>query len=564
MEKVVQVKTCKHCQSLFNITDKDLEFYEKISPSFWWKKYSVPTPTLCPDCRNQRRLSWRNEQNLYRRKCSYTKKDIISMYSPDKDLIVYDKDYWNSDKWDVMDYWLDIDFWKSFFEQFIYLLYNTPIPSLTITYDSENSDYQVYSWKMKNCYMISASWDCENTMYSTRLIKTVNVFDSIDSTWLERCYQIINSENCYACLYVINSSNSQNCLFSYDLTNCSNCILCNNLVWKSYCIENIQYSKDEYETKSKKLKIELLWKWWNPLNKILKWSINRDLMMIWCEDSVWDNLKNCKNCINCFHFEESENCKYSENGWMWCYNSYDWRWVWENLYFGYEILDTWINATTNCFSISCYTNDNIYYCINCHNSSNLFGCLWLKNKSYCIFNKQYTKEQYEELVPKIIENMIHTWDWWEFFPSKLSPFWYNETAAMEYLLLNQKDAINQWFNWLIYQQPLPKVQKTINANKLPNNIDDIPDDILNRAIECEISKKPFKIVRQELDFYKKNNIPIPKRHPSIRHIDRIDLSNPKKIFDRKCDKCWINIKTTYSPDREEKVYCEKCYNNEVY
>jgi hypothetical protein len=30
----------------------------------------------------------------------------------------------------------------------------------------------------------------------------------------------------------------------------------------------------------------------------------------------------------------------------------------------------------------------------------------LKNKSYCILNKQYTKEEYEKLVSKIIEKMM--------------------------------------------------------------------------------------------------------------------------------------------------------------
>jgi hypothetical protein len=34
MEKIVDVKVCKHCSSNFEITDKDLEFYEKISPIF--------------------------------------------------------------------------------------------------------------------------------------------------------------------------------------------------------------------------------------------------------------------------------------------------------------------------------------------------------------------------------------------------------------------------------------------------------------------------------------------------------------------------------------------------
>jgi hypothetical protein len=35
----------------------------------------------------------------------------------------------------------------------------------------------------------------------------------------------------------------------------------------------------------------------------------------------------------------------------------------------------------------------------------------LHDKSYCILNKQYTKEEYEELVPKIIEKMMKDDEW---------------------------------------------------------------------------------------------------------------------------------------------------------
>jgi CxxC-x17-CxxC domain-containing protein len=72
------------------------------------------------------------------------------------------------------------------------------------------------------------------------------------------------------------------------------------------------------------------------------------------------------------------------------------------------------------------------------------------------------------------------------------------------------------------------------------------------------------IVKQELDFYRKYNLPIPKRHPDQRHEDRVRLKNPRKLFERKCDKCGKDIKTTYSPSRPEIVYCEECYNKEIY
>ena len=104
MEKTIQTKTCKQCNIKFEITNKDLEFYKKISPKFNGEIFQIPTPTLCPGCRQQRRLSFRNERKLYKRKCDATGKDIISMYSPDKKFKVYHQDFWWSDKWDGLNY----------------------------------------------------------------------------------------------------------------------------------------------------------------------------------------------------------------------------------------------------------------------------------------------------------------------------------------------------------------------------------------------------------------------------------------------------------------------------
>jgi hypothetical protein len=98
---------------------------------------------------------------------------------------------------------------------------------------------------------------------------------------------------------------------------------------------------------------------------------------------------------------------------------------------------------------------------------------------------------------------------------------------------------------------------------LPADIKDIPDDILNWAVECEVTSKPFRIIKQELDFYRKHSLPIPRRHPDQRHLDRMSLRNPRRLYDRSCDKCGVDIRTTYSPDRSEIVYCEGCYGEEM-
>jgi len=73
-------KTCRQCSHSFETTEEDLKFYDKVSPVFNGKKYLIPPPTLCPDCRQQRRLAFRNEHSLYTRNCDATKTRLISMY----------------------------------------------------------------------------------------------------------------------------------------------------------------------------------------------------------------------------------------------------------------------------------------------------------------------------------------------------------------------------------------------------------------------------------------------------------------------------------------------------
>jgi hypothetical protein len=163
--------------------------------------------------------------------------------------------------------------------------------------------------------------------------------------------------------------------------------------------------------------------------------------------------------------------------------------------------------------------------------------------------------------------MIADGEWGEFFPPSLSPFGYNETVAQEYYPLTKEEALSKGFNWSDYEPPPPQVDRVITREqmkKLPDNIKDIPDDILNWALTCEVTGKPYRIIKQELAFYREHNLPIPRRHPDQRHKDRMALRNPRKLYDRTCMKCNKPIKTTYAPDRPEIVYCEACYLNEVY
>jgi hypothetical protein len=558
-------KSCKNCQQNFEITDEDLKFYEKISPEFNGKKYLIPAPKLCPDCRLQKKLIFRNERTLYKRKCDLSAKEIISVYAPDSPYKVYDQKEWWSDKWDAIKYGKKFDFSKTLNEQIKSLYIDVPHASLNTT-NVENSYFTNYALNQKNCYLIFGAGNNEDCMYGKFIVFSKDVVDCLTLYTSEFCYEGIASEKCYNCQFFLYCKNCNDCLMIQDCQSCNNCIACFGLRFKEYCYLNEYLGKEKYEEIKKEFsnlsisKIDFLRKQLNELKLKLP-HISSHIFA--SENCTGDSIFNCKNCLYSFDAKESENCKYiyfapktietmdcvfcAPDGNQFCYN-----------------LCSTVGLRSSISNFYTWYGNDIYYSIECHHCTNLFACIGLKQKNFCILNKQYTKEEYEKLVPKIIEHIQKTNEWGEYFDHSISPFAYNETIAQEYFPLSKNEIINKGYKWRDEITEIPNVKKIIEASLLPETISEIPDDILNWAIECEITKKPFKIIKQELDFYRKMNLPIPHLHPNERHKNRMALRNPGKLWTRNCMKCNSEILTTYSPDRSEIVYCEKCYLEFVY
>ena len=535
MEKIIETKTCK-CWANFSITDKDLEFLEMVAPVFRWTKYRIPSPTLCPECRRIRRLAWRNERKLYRRTCDATGKNIISVFSPDKTFPVYSADEWWSDRWNPLDYWRDFDFTRGFFEQMKELIDEVPKLSI-VNFNSENSEYTNICADNKDCYLIVESSNNENSFYSYWLQLSKDCMDSAyvnNSTFCYECTSIDNSYNLKYCHRCIDCKESY---FLKDSEWCTNCFACSSLNGKKYYIFNKESTESEY-----KEIVNKFLNWTKEEKDSIRFQIGSFFDKLWkrkpriimSENCSWDYILNSKDCIDVVDANDAQNCRHSTDVWRNARDVMDGNTCGRNATKCYEVTNCAVDVQNILFCAMNWINEtDSIYSFYCTNSSNLFGCVGIHfPHSYCILNKQYTKEEYEILVPKIIEHMNLTpnpspWiergvkEWWEFFPVSISPFWYNETVAMEHFPITKNEAIARWFNWSDYENPKPDVSKIIPASKLPENIVQVPDDILNWAIECERTQKPFRIIKAELDFYRKLGLPIPRLHPDERHIDRM-------------------------------------------
>ena len=195
----------------------------------------------------------------------------------------------------------------------------------------------------------------------------------------------------------------------------------------------------------------------------------------------------------------------------------------------------------------------------------MFWCVWLRNKKYCILNKQYEKDEYEKLVPNIIEHMIRNWERWEFFPIKYSPFAYNETVAMDYFWIKEDEAKDMSYKWIKreFKTELAKWVKELDLKKA-NNWEYSDEYILNNMIKCEVSWRFFKLIPDELKFYKKFSLPIPKYHPDIRFEKRFNRMPKKTQYLRNCKISWEKILSIYDKKSDFDVYSNEEYERSLY
>ena len=550
-------KDCGQCQANFEIEDRDQEFY---------KKMKVPPPTLCPDCRLQRRLAWRVERNLYMRKCDLTGKHIMSIFPQDHPNPVYHHEEWYTDKFNPLEYGRDFDFSRPFFDQFKELLATVPLFSLNVL-GLQNCDYVNQCGWSKNCYFTIEADHNEDCIHCYRIYNSKTCVECSEIDKCERCYECTDCEKCFHLRYSQLCEQCRDSVFLFDCRSCNNCFGCVGLRQKQYHMFNEKLTKEEYAERLKDFDFsnrEHIMAAQTRLEE-LKLKHARKAVIGEQNDNVSGNyIYESKDCSDCFEIRACRDCKYCRiihhaND---CMDYLCWG---DNSERMYECQECGHNAHNLRFCSACYDGlHSLTYCYQCVlTANNCFGCVGMKKNDYCILNKQYEKSEYEELVPKIIEHMEKTEEWGEFFPAELSPHSYNETMAQEVFPLDKDGAVSKGLKW---QDNLPSTtgKETITWDKIPEDIADVPDSIIDEVLACEITGKNFRITKQELLFYKTFRIPIPRLHPDVHHKMRMDSRNPRKLWKRECGKCGEEIETTYAPEKQEKVYCEKCYLEEVY
>lgn len=442
----------------------------------------------------------------------YKNNKYISVY-PDVDRIwgITDAKQFDANRSELSQ--LDHSPEKSIFEHLWELFWSITFPNIHHFVSTENWDYANYTSNVKNPYLSFhiTGW-CENVLYSlSTKIRSKNIYNSVMS-WVD-CENVYMS-SCVIRWYNVFFSklieNSSNIRFWSNLVGCQECILCHDLTNKSYCIDNIQYEKDEYMIKkdailSDKKKFEQRHK--NTLSQ------NSDTMIggTDTENALYSyNVHTWKNIVFCGHDEGLSDVV----------DSFVASW-WSNYA---AVCSIWGDSEHIYCSAGIRRSYNLYYSFFMETCSYCFGCIGLKNKNFCIFNKQYEKEEWFEVVDKILKQMEEEWVLWSFLPGSINPFYINDTAAWLLLDLDKESCTQDWRlrrDWE-HEVDIPETLEVIWVSELSNfetqNGDDFSIDksILQKVIKLS-DNRVYRVLPLEFEFLQRYSLPLPRKY----RLDRI-------------------------------------------
>ena len=419
---------------------------------------------------------------------------------------------------ELINTWSDYDEGSNFFNDFSNLFTSIDMFNSCQYWNNINSDFAESVLNGKNIYLtFAAISDCENVCYS------ISVKDSCTDVFnglmvqpnSQDIYFATNIASSYKVFYSRYIQNSDNIWFSTNLVGCKECIGCDNLNNVSYHINNKKHAKEEYFEKKK----EILNDKWSFLEKYTS-------LKIWGNNIGCQNINDGNALFNCFDLSNathSFNVKWGKNliftGWV--------HWVED----AYDICGWWSPSSHDIYGVAGVSGDNVYcsshiigsnifYSYYLENCSYCIWCIGLKNRSYCILNKQYTKEEWKILSDKIFSQMESEWTLWEFFPWSINPYYFNDTIAGMLWEFTKQEVKAKWYMWRDdeIKVDIPDSSDIISVEDLKGYEWYSPDwewkinpEILKKVIR-DIEWNYYRIIEMEYDFLMKHALPLPRLH----------------------------------------------------
>ncbi|MFH1253724.1 MAG: hypothetical protein V1664_05370 [Candidatus Uhrbacteria bacterium] len=393
----------------------------------------------------------------------------------------------------------------------------------------------------------------------------VDVTNTKNSQW---CYRTNRVNKMFSCAFSFESRDCINSRFLFDCRNCENCFGATNKRNAKYIFFNQQLSKEEYQERL--LKIDL------SSQKVLE--ENQTKFQSLMEMAVWPENFNVGSSESTGEYiEESTRCR---NGY-WQGKSTDMFWCWiseEQHDSAFSTYAGWgSDAYYTCdvvggsqlrFCFRCWRCINMEYCLDCYDCENCFGCVGLRKNSFCIFNKQYSEDEYWKKVDELKCAMLDCGEYGEYFPATFSENGLEYSMGEAFFGYSNEELVQ--FQAVLFDPKRGDVNSSseattelllLDVNTIPDCLVEINEEIfVGKPILDLILSRPFSVTRGEMAFYRKQNYPFPREHFLRRLKALIRTSNSPEPENRLCANCSREI-ISYrnSSFVVRRVFCKNCY-----
>src|SRR3989339_541125 len=524
-----------------------------------YRSFNVPPLDIAPNTVWKWLAYFDTGYQFWWNKHAETGKPVLSFHHPASGIRVLPDEEWHARDFSTMTYPYDPS--RSFFEQMREFELQVPFLASYHFVPPERSISLVSLGDKDSYFVLSCS--SIDSFYSVGAFQSESSSLVFLGDYIVKSHTIVHSE------YVRESHDCMDSAFLFDCRNCKNCFGATNKRNRQYIFFNEQLTKEEYEKRVGAIDLgsrKILNEWTSKFEAFLREQT------IWPENfsqnfsnSTGDYLNGATDCQECFYTSEGASgdfrCVFSMG------NNHENAYTYApmNASRTYQCLVS-PKATGSKFCFRCPGSEQCEYSIQCSDCRFCFGCIGLKRKSYCLFNKQYSEEEYWPMVDRVKSRMLDDGEYGYFFPVTFSGTYVPESGAVVWCGATEEE-LKQIGGNVFDPNDDGATMKTDfdpssmkSAAEVPDSIDELTDDWIDVPIYDPQAKRSFRILKPEAEHYRALRIPPPNRHFIPRLLESATSGQLAALERHTCAQCQKQIlvsKCNRYPDR--KIYCTACY-----
>lgn len=505
------IRNCRITGTPFALADAELELLHdipRLNPALG--SAPLPEPAVHPLEELRRVSSFGGLLHLYRGESVVSGALQLTRFDPALGFRISTSEEFASGEVDNTSVGMDYDFQRPFFEQWATLLRAAVLPPLNRVH-CEQSEYTNAAMHLRRCYLCFAAFHSEDCLYCLSIDHCRDCHSCVSCRGCELCTDSTDLTQCYAVHH------SSECRDSFDLfgclgcRSCRSCFGCVGLERSEYAVFNEVVGREAYERFVNAQSLDMADKRRQAAERCFAaWKQHAfdPPTLIDCSNVSGAHLTKCQDVVECYNGSESREC-----GYLWALER-SFR-CYRGVAIGAEFCYTggFFGTRVAAYCNNVFQGEALTYSQYLYDCNHCFGCVGLRKQSYCILNKQYSREEYLALIPRVIAHMRSSAEWGAWFPPAIAPHDYRECSAHEHLSpIPFDEARRRGYRFTSKHESaaanprgdLPSPPQRIS----PENF----STIAAGTFRCVDSGKLIRYQRPELEYLRRNKLPLPYQH----------------------------------------------------